>query len=389
MLQSLIVYSLIIVTLFFSFGVRTRKMKNNLITVLSPLYKYKVWFGVLLFTFFSAVRWDVGIDYLSYLNEYMSIFKNGFSMRQDFEVGYLEFQKLLVKLGAHFTVYFAIVSFAQIFFTLSFFKREKYLLPFLGILIMCGGDYFSWMNGMRQMLVGTCFLFIVSLTIERRRIFLYVIAILLLSFIHKSAIFLLPFCLLYYLDLEKIYVQRKIQYLLFVGVLLLSSFSLWENLLSLVDVLFASIDYENRYNSEVLLRIGERDMSFGPRRIIFFIIDICIIYYSKTLRQTFSTKIFGFTHLIYILFFAIQPIFMKSLAFSRIVSYFYISRALMCSYLLFYLFQYSRTKKNVMMGAVILFLFFLHLFIQIYADEGNHTDCIRYQFFWNYGLLGR
>ena len=56
----------------------------------------------------------------------------------------------------------------------------------------------------------------------------------------------------------------------------------------------------------------------------------------------------------------------------------------MVSYLLFYLFRIKNTPINYCVGLVIIMLFLMHLFIQIYADPGHHTDCIRYQFFWDY-----
>lgn len=382
MIQSIIVYGFIIITLYYSFHVNVKKNNNKLYFITSSSYYRNVVCGILIFTFFSAVRWDVGFDQLAYYDEYISILRSGEPIRQDFEYGYIIIQKILAKFNAHFSIYFGLIAFLQLIFTIFYFNKEKYLLPYLVVLIMCGGDYFFWMNGMRQALVSTCFLFTVAITIENRNIFLYITLIILLSFIHASAIILIPLCLLFYLNLESIFIPRWIQLILLVGALVLSQISIWEYFLGFVDKIFTLVGYE-RFDSAALSNIEEREMNFGPRRIIFLFIDTCLILYSKKLRHAYPSKKFGLTHLLYILFFVIQPLFISSLVFSRVTGYFYIFRILMSSYLLFYLLKLKRTKFNYINAILIICLFILHLLIQIYVDEGNHTGCIKYHFFWD------
>lgn len=99
------------------------------------------------------------------------------------------------------------------------------------------------------------------------------------------------------------------------------------------------------------------------------------------MRKAFPTKTFGFAYILFMIYYMFMPLFMDSMAFSRIFDYFQIGRVLVSSYLLFYLFRYQKTANNILVGPFIVFLFVLHLFIQIYADTG--ADCIRYQFFWD------
>lgn len=353
---------------------------NNKITAnVTPLYNWSIWIGVIVFTFFSAVRWDVGIDHLSYLEDYSSICKYGSLDREDMEIGYVYLQLFLAELGAHFTIYFGLVAFMQLFFCVNSFRKELYILPYLLVLIMCGGDYFFWMNGMRQALVCTAFLFVVSLTIERRRVLLYICMILLLSFIHTSAVFLLPFCLLYFFNLEKFFIPRWLQLSLFFAALFLSQMSIWEYLLKYVDIISAAIGYD-RFDANTLNSLEGREMNFGVRRILMLIVDICLIFSSKKLHSVFPSKKFGFVYIMYVIFFVIEPLFMSSLVLSRVTAYFHIFRVIVGSFFLFYLFKIHKTKNGDLVGAVFVLLFVMHLLVQIYADAGNHTDCIRYQF---------
>ena len=381
MFQSIIVYGLIILALYICCQVGVKIKGNTITTIVSQDYYLRIFIGIMIFTFFSAVRWDVGIDHLSYYESYVNILNGGAPDRHDLEVGYKWYQIILAKLHAHFAVYFGILAFLQLFFAIQYFNKEKFLIPYLCLIIMCGGDYFFWMNGIRQALVGTCFLFVVSKKKKKRRIILYLFLVSLLSFFHKSAIFLLPLCLLFYMHLEKIYINKLVQLLLFVGALALSEFSIWQSLLGFTEKIVTFIGYD-RFTDGVLDSLEVRNMNFGLRRLIFLLIDLIIIAYSDKLRITYTSKKFGFAFLMFCVFYVLYPLFISSLVFSRIVAYFTIFRAIMGAYLLFYLFRIRRTQTNVLVGIFVVCLFILHILIQIYADPGHHTDCIRYHFFW-------
>lgn len=381
MIQSLIVYGLIIIALCICSQVNIRKEGNIITTVISRDYYLRIFIGIIVFTFFAAVRWDVGVDHLSYYESYMHICDTGIPERADLEVGYAWFQILLAKFHAHFTVYFGLIAFLQLVFAIQYFNKDKFLIPYFCLLIMSGGDFFFWMNGLRQALVSCCFLFVVSMTMEKKRIIVYIISIFLLSLFHKSAIVLLPICILFYLNLEKIYIKKWLQFFLFFGALILSEFSIWQYLLDVVDNIFTFIGYD-RFTEGALDSLEMRDMNFGLRRFIFLIIDLIIISYSDKLRKVYSSKKFGFALLMFCVFYVLYPLFISSMVFSRIVAYFTIFRAIMGAYLLFYLFKVKHNQINVLIGIFIICLFLLHLFVQIYADPGHHTDCIRYQFFW-------
>ena len=382
MFQSIFVYGIMIISLSLLLSVKVRIVDNKICAVYSRLYNVRYWVAILIIVFFSAVRWDVGIDQLSYLSEYKLLALNGTPFRQDMEIGFVWLMKLLIFLGAHFTVFFGVVALIQSTCTFSYFRDERYLLPYLSFLIITGNVFFMWSNTIRHTMVIAIFLSISALVLKNKKIWLYVFVAIALMLIHKSAILLLSLVPLFYLNLNSFYVPRKYQYLLFISPIVLSSFSLWQYLLDYVDILSLSVGYE-RYNSDVLLSVGDRDMAFGPRRIIFVIIDSLLIFYSRKMRKAFPTRIFGFAYILFMIYYIFMPLFMDSMAFSRIFDYFQIGRILISSYLLFYLFQYQRTNNNALSGLFIVFLFVFHLLIQIYADTGNHTDCIRYEFFWN------
>lgn len=345
-------------------------------------YRINATIAVLIFAFFTGVRWDVGIDQLSYLEYYNTLSYSDSFIRDDMEIGFVKFMKLFSGLGLSSVVFFAVVGLIQLCCTLTVFRNEKFVIPFFCIGLICGGIFFSWCNGIRQQLVVSIFLYVSSYYLLYKKIVPCLVLIFLLTFIHRSAVFLFLLVPLMWIDFEEFFIKRKWQYLLLFFALILSQLSLWESLLSYLDVVFQFIGYDDRYNSDVLMRVGDRTVNFGPRRIVFLLFDILIIYYSNRMRKFYPSKYFGFSYTLFLVLILIQPLFMNNLAFSRFVDYFVIYRIIVLSYLMCYLF-YIRKESTVIIGCILVLLLFSHLSMQIYLDKGNHTDCIRYEFFWN------
>lgn len=385
MFQSICIYGFMSIAFFLLLQTTTKRMCNGQVCVQAiPLFRCRFCIALLIFAFFSGVRWDVGIDHLSYLSEYLSLQKNGFTRREDLEIGYIAVQKLLVSLQMPFFVYFGLIAALQVFLASTYFRSQRYLLAFYWVLIMLGGDFFSWMNGMRQALAGAGLLCVLSLTLEKKRWIVFCICAYGLSFIHRSAIIMMPLCLLFYMRLEKFTISRYVQYTIYFSALALSSMSIWTNLIGVVDTVFQFIGLGERFNTELLENLDVRTMNFGGRRVLFMLVDLIIIGYSCVLREVYPTKKFGFAYLMFIVYYVLQPLFITSLVFSRIVNYFYPFRSIVCAYLLYYLFRIRRTTNNTICGVFIFAVMCLYMLVSLYLDKGGHTNCMRYMFFWNH-----
>lgn len=380
MITSFLVYPFMIYSMFMLFRVPKNYYDSGFLKSRTNIrYRFNVTIGIIIFIFFTGVRWDVGIDQLSYLQDYDSLSFSDNFIRDDQEKGFVGFMKLLSKIGLPSTVFFAIVGLIQLCCTLTIFRRERFVIPFFCIGLICGGVFFSWCNGIRQQLVMSAFLCISSYFLLEKKFVPTLISIFLLTFFHRSAVFLFVLVPLIWIDFENFIIKRKWQYFILFAALILSQFSLWENLLSYLDKFLEFVKYDDRYNSEVLMRVGTRTMNFGARRIIFLLFDILIIFYSNRMRQFYPSKTYGFVNALFLILIFIQPLFMDSLAFSRFVDYFVIYRVIMLAYLMYYLFY----VHSYMIGWAIILLLACHLSIQIIADKGNHSDCVRYEFVWN------
>ena len=89
-------------------------------------FRFEVLFPLVLFAIVFGMRYDVGVDHLGYLYGYLE--------KIDVGKGEPLFQFLSKTgwyLNLHYTVYFGIIAFIQVFFFFYAFKNERYLFPLL------------------------------------------------------------------------------------------------------------------------------------------------------------------------------------------------------------------------------------------------------------------
>ena len=361
--------------------VPVKRTVNGYVCLWSPSYKIRMIVLFVIFAFFSGVRYDVGIDHLSYMSDYNTVMSRGWVYREDMEAGFVSFMLLFAQIGAHYAFFFGALALVQIVTLYRTFRTERYILPYLGFLIITGGFYFFLMNGMRQALVVTIFFAAVPLILKRRFLW-YALVIALCYTFHKSAALLLPIYFITYLKLDKLMLPRPWQLLLLIAGLAVSQLNLWQELLKYTDGVFALIGYSERFSADNITDDG-RIENFGARSIIYLLIDITMILLSPKLRKTFPSKLFGFCYLFYIVYFTLYPVFVSSMAFTRVISYFAVCRPIISAYGLFYLFKAKKSTGNTLIGCFILLLYTAYLLIGIYSDSQTHHDCVVYNFIWD------
>ncbi|MBR5101867.1 MAG: EpsG family protein, partial [Muribaculaceae bacterium] len=155
-----------------------------------PFYSWEIITSILIFAAILGIRWHTGYDHEMYLYEYSRL-QNGLDCTREFEPGFLLIGKVFAKLGIHYSIYFAFWAALQIGGVYFALRDRKYLLPWVGILIVTGPYMLNWVNSMRQATVACLFLGAMPLIINKR-FWLYALFVLLCATIHKSALLLLP-----------------------------------------------------------------------------------------------------------------------------------------------------------------------------------------------------
>lgn len=271
-----------------------KKRKNSLVDIgKSNIFTFpKGYTGCLLiFVVLSAFRWDVGVDHLSYLLSYGDMMAGTYQDREGIEFGFLYISKLLASLGIHYTIYFALWAFLQIFFVVKAFESDKRVLPFVLLLIPIGGYYFTWMNGIRQMLVACSFLWAIHFILKKQPLY-YFSWIAVGYLFHHSALILLPFYGFAYLN--KVWNKKYISLVILAACVILGSTPKWINFLMNFSHFLDFIGYD-RYAERLDVWTDEdslRELVWGPRKIAVLATYIIVIWkYDKVRKYYEKSKI--------------------------------------------------------------------------------------------------
>ena len=356
MLQTYIVYGgcLLLMLLFAEISLR-RSHNNRNITTQQHL-DVEMICGILIFTIVFGLRYDVGVDYLNYLNIYHYLDVDRF------EPLFKHLTIFLSENGFHYSIFFSIFAFLQIFFFIYAFKNEKYLYPSLIYVLFCGQYFLLWMNVIRQDLT-TCILIFSINFLTRKKFIAYLFCCILACCFHKSAIL---FILLYpFLKDGKDYFRRRSLSFLYMGLALLvflsqvNLLSIFSSALSNIIVFFnlyeyAFMDFEANFSA--------RD--FGFSFLSSLMIDFLIISYSVPMKKFYGSKKFIICYNLYMFGAIANLAVLNSFLLARPFRHFSFFKLIVAAYLLYYLYKHGNRKVNQFFYLCIVCLYLL-LFLAI------------------------
>ena len=371
MFQTIFVYSSVLFMLFLLACVADLRVKTSIKFTYPARVRFWTWemgLFILVFIIFFGIRYDVGVDHLAYLEHYQT--------QHDldrFEPVFLWLTTSLKGLGVHYTVYFALLAFIQIFFVLYSIKDERYLLPFFTITLIMGQFFWHWMNGIRQDIAACIYVFAVNFIVERKP-FKFLLCILLAIGFHKSSILLLPTYYLLYKGKDWTF-SRTLQLCLlwFVGYLAIIKLDVLSIFFPVIDRFTQLMEF-NAYSEEVLARFGDKTSS-GSGMYIYMILDTFIIWNSSKLKAYYNSKKFTIYYNLYYWGMILQLFLINNMVLARPVRFFRCFKLLMIAYFLYYLYKHPKPQTNTAMFIVSFGLLCI-LFAAIIVGQP-------YYFFWN------
>ncbi|MEE0979444.1 MAG: EpsG family protein [Muribaculaceae bacterium] len=276
---------------------------------------------ILLFGAFYGVRYNVGPDNLMYIKIYEA-FANGHVFREDdLEAGYKFAQQLFNGLNLHYSIFIGFWGALQIGFVYYAMRRYKYLLPFMSLFIILGPPFLTWANIMRQAVVECAFILFVEFIVERK-MWKYLIGVLLCTLIHKSAFLLIPF---YFLLQRPVFPRKWWVSVIIVAVCTaIGSTPTFVEKLGFIDDVLKFLDY-NQYQFDEVLKDSDNFRAWGPARAGVWALSILCCGLYPYLRSTFRFNkqfdiyfcCFFFGTCLYELFANTQQIFIRPLAYFR------------------------------------------------------------------------
>lgn len=332
--------------------------------------------ALVLYSIIMGIRYGVGIDHLTYKYIYEECLMQGdiFSL-PNLEPGFQFMVKQISSLGLHYSFFFTIIAFLQIFLVFYSVKDTPSIYPYLTFTFMFSCVWFSYANGMRQQL-AFCIFSYSMLCLFHKKIIWHYFFILLAALIHKSAIILVVFYPLFIVRKEWIK-SVKLQYILLAGSLFLMSMNIVFDVIGVIEKYLSAANFYVGYldtTDKSKLEFLSRDTNFGVGFILMLAINIGIIYYSNEIKREFKDTWVPAIYNLYFFGMLWHYIFTQSLMFNRIAYYFYGFNFIIGAYTLFFLYQKKRKH----------FWGLARLYALVFLGNISHvgTGNITYIFFW-------
>lgn len=301
----------------------------------------------LLLFLLSALRFDVGPDYETYVYIYKNIVVGSIDITYD-KYFFGGLSTLFSSLDRGYIFVFAVYSFLTLFFVFKVILERKIFL--WGMIVFCFvGFYLDSFDRIRQVLAVVLFLYSIKF-IEKRNPSKYFITIIVASFFHLSAIMLIP---VYFYNRFRFKPLTLVIGLLALVVLYLSGFTT-----QIQTIIYNNIPYYNEIygNSQFAHFQGGFGTGLGFIFHIFLIIcSICYVKDNYILRNLLFTagllliiapgnlNIMRFGQYFYISLIIALPTAIKNIQSSY--SYSFIYKALFFG-LLFVFFQGQQSRNN-------------------------------------------
>ena len=145
-LQTYIVYILLFLMMFFC-------------AKLSSERKEWVWlcFAIFIYSVIFGMRYGVGVDHLAYLEDYQRATFALDNPNDDTEVGFKFIRNFFATRGFHYTIYFSLIAFLQLWLIFKVVKKSRSIYPYLVLTFFLGCIWLTYANGLRQQLAFCIF----------------------------------------------------------------------------------------------------------------------------------------------------------------------------------------------------------------------------------------
>jgi hypothetical protein len=351
-------------------NIRVKRYPNVEISFLH----WEILLPIFLFTLIFGLRYDVGTDYFNYLKLYQEHYRI-----DRIEWAFKQLTLLLSNNGVHYSFYFAIISFIQIVLMYYTFKNERYLYPFLVVVLFLGGYFVTWMNILRQTIAALIFFYSLKY-VEDKKFFHYLLWCLIGALFHKTALALI---VLYpFLKNGKDYFKNIDFQMLFIFIFLILYYSgvSVERLFSFLYESFAAMFNYTNYTLEAALR-NIKSGNTGLGYILAVLIDFFIIIHSNKLKEYYNSKRVVIFYNLYYVGVAARVLFAGSIFFSRPFLYFIYVKMIISAYLFYFLYKNLRKPTYLFNFLIFLFLYLMNFipFI-IFGDDYKST----FSFFWQH-----
>lgn len=361
--------------------------KRNLYIISGYKWNIYLFSFVAIFSLISAVRFNVGGDCLTY----MKIFRYGMIFNHN-EKFWNFIVSTLHYFGFHFVFGMGIMAFLQIFFIVQRLKEFPFILLMLPIVLFGGRYYIDLMGAIRQMVAASMF-FWGSRYIFERKLWRYLIVVLVCSLFHQSAWILI---LIYFISNRLIISDKRFWMLaIFFLCFILGQFPSFQFFGQYAGNFANFIGYDN-YSIRVADFLVKGDakeaLNFGPMMLSYFLLALILIWYGPQLKQRYESIIpyfnlwYNLSYIYACFYFLICNV---SHIFIRPVQYLELFQLIIASLLLYDFFKLSKENSIYRLHYIIfIIIIWMNIVWDIYKNVGTFWDMVTYKtIFFNFDKL--
>ena len=371
-LQSILIYGLIIWIMTYN-AARVLRRKFLPVNFRQFITDKNIIFPILVFCFFAAIRWQVGVDCNGYIMGFYDRTEIASYIKKEWAFVYLqEFIRLIS--DSHIPFFF-LLAFLQIFFVYYSFKDKPWILVFFASMLFLCGAYWTWMNAVRQSIVCSIFIYVVSL-LSKKKWLTSILWVIIASFFHRSALILLPILVLF--SYQKIIISNQaLQLCIVIACYLLMGLNVTKSFTEIVDNALNIIGYDVGSQIHLIETIMEK--SFGLRSFLVLSANMIIILFVNKMKSYYNSPHFNIMYNLYYFGVCSSLIFYGNHGIERFLMYFTCFTPIIMSSCAYYLYTHKNKLTNLLALIMLLIILSVRIFYDFYIASGLEVEYTLYK----------
>lgn len=341
--------------------IKERRTIFNITTILS----------ILLFTFTLGLRYDVGVDYLSYLRHYQAL--SNFEGQSEFEPLYEWLNQAVYYFGLHYSVLFSLTIFIEIVFFYLIFVQKRFLLPYAILFFFLTSKIFLDLNIVRHAIATMIFIYSIRY-IQEGKFWKYILFLILSCGFHYSCFLLFP---IWFLGSKKhLWIDQRFCCFCLFGITLFLGAGILNSAMEYLIEVFQFLGYSNYVHT---VEGWDMEVGSGLGVILLHVLDFCTILLCGWLSKYIHDRDFTIYFRIFFIGILLANVFGLNVVLSRIAFPLVSVRFIVLAYIFYYLKHHWKMLK-VPYKCICAFVSFsyLILFVANIALGGN--KCSPFQF---------